>query len=715
MQASAPELRLLLASARVRSREKNDVAIRQLLNDGIDWTCFAREAVRHGLAPLAGQTLIRIAPDLVPEEILKAFQTAIVQTTQRNLLLFGELADMADELADSGIETIPFRGPLLPIQAFGDMGFRAADSLNLLIRAPDAAAAAAALRSMGYEHKEAPASGPELRRQGQESLYRPVLDTTAVLHTQLAPELALDMDLGGLWRRSRETVLNGRSIRTLAPEDEVVLLAVHAGSRAWRRMTWACDAAGLLETHQQLDWAAAIERARAQGCLRMLLLATSLARTCFDAGQADTILAAERADPAIQPMAARIWANWQTDAPVEPGIAERLRLHDGFWNRARYAARLLRATPSPLGLLYRPRHPAPLSTSVAPKSTPLQKVADLLVAPDLFPLKMNERDQTLLFIPMSRETYHQSPFLDRRAISSGPGQFSAGLAQLRPLASASRAERPVHYILHGAMCGSTLMARYLEELPHCLVLKEPEFFGQLARLRIDASGPAPFGPDLWADWFKIATTLFSRGYPADTSVVIKPTDLCNWMGDVLLDHDERTKIVFLVGPLRQFLTSVLKSSRRREWIHGRMRVLKGCLAQVPLLEEAATAELNDGQCAGAIWLYNNFLGASWLKRPDAGRILPLSSANFFADPISTVRSVADFLGLTGDEAVRKALTDMSLLSRHSKYQDVPYSATRRDSFLGAAGLKFREEIEAALTWTQQVSAKAQLRMPFPIE
>src|SRR6185436_17453582 len=92
MQPLAPALQLLLACARAHPTPEHETAIRELLSKEVDWTLFVRKAVTHGLAGLAGHTLGRVAPDLVPEEILGAFQAFIAQTRKSNLVLLEELA-----------------------------------------------------------------------------------------------------------------------------------------------------------------------------------------------------------------------------------------------------------------------------------------------------------------------------------------------------------------------------------------------------------------------------------------------------------------------------------------------------------------------------------------------------------------------------------------------------------------------------------------------
>ena len=324
--------------------------IRRMLDESIDWTVFARNAVDHGLASLAGHTLARIAPDMVPDDILDAFRAILDQTRGTNRAAFNELSGVIEELANNGIEAIAFGGPILAIQAYGDVGFRAFGHLDVLVRDSDIRSTIAILVRLGYERKGG-LSEPQLemiqRVQGREFLSRKGANIRLAPHTRLTPmAMALDIDYAGLWRRAQRTALNGRTMLTLAPEDNLLALAILGGKGIWRNLKWVCDVAAFIGSHSKLDWMAITRRARAQGCLRMVLLATSLARKCFGAAIPDEMAAAESADPMIEPMIERIAARWQADEPMGSSSAwaltmNRLRLHHGVARRTRYLARAL--------------------------------------------------------------------------------------------------------------------------------------------------------------------------------------------------------------------------------------------------------------------------------------------------------------------------------------------------------------------------------------
>ncbi len=171
--------------------------------------------------------------------------------------------------------------------------------------------------------------------------------------------------------------------------------------------------------------AAVAERARAQGCLRMLLLATSLARKYFNAAIPNAITAAEIGDRAIEPMVRRIVERWQAD---EPGASpdnksvslDRLRLHDGIIRQARYVARTM-LLPSPRHVVSA-RLPPNLEFAYIPiKAThdflalPIWKAFRQALAPlERLPYALAGSDIALAVMPVSADTK-----LTMRRLSAG--------------------------------------------------------------------------------------------------------------------------------------------------------------------------------------------------------------------------------------------------------------------------------------------------------
>ena len=355
------EFRLLLACARVLPSQADAAAIREMLFDGIDWTRFARTAMEHGLAALTGRTLNCVVPDMMPDEIRDAFSVNEDLTRQKNRALFDDLSRVIEALADNGVEAIAFKGPALAFRAYGDLGLGTFGDPHVLVRDSDLARTMEALAGLGYERKKQLNSAQlDLihRLQGHETLLKKGLGVGLRLRTRLTPmNMALDIDYAGLWRRAQRTAFSGRTMTTLSAEDDLLALAIADGKNLWRRVEAACGVAAFIASHPNLDWDAILDRARPQGCLRLVLLAAALARICFGAGVPDAVTAAERDDPTIEPMVPRVIAHWlvqeRSASHDNRLLLDRLRLHDGAVRRVRYVARTL-ALPGPLHVARNP-------------------------------------------------------------------------------------------------------------------------------------------------------------------------------------------------------------------------------------------------------------------------------------------------------------------------------------------------------------------------
>jgi SAM-dependent methyltransferase len=126
-------------------------------------------------------------------------------------------------------------------------------------------------------------------------------------HWTLAPRpLAVDFDLEAIWRRARRFPLAGREVLGMALEDLFVALSVHGSKHEWTELRWICDLAELLARHPGIDWPAALARAEAQGCARMLRLGLALANRALGTALPAAVRAAVEADATARALAAEV-------------------------------------------------------------------------------------------------------------------------------------------------------------------------------------------------------------------------------------------------------------------------------------------------------------------------------------------------------------------------------------------------------------------------
>lgn len=391
------ELRLLLLCARMDPTQADEAEIRQMLAAGTDWTAFARKLVDHGVASLVAHTLLRIASDALPAEIVDAFHTIIHETGTQSRAHFDELARIIEALDEVGLEAIPFKGPTLALEAFGSLELRMFKDLDLLVRDRDLARIITVLCEHGYALDE-PLNSPQFellqRIQGQDAVFNSALGITVEPHTRLTPaNLVLDIDYRSLWDRATRKRLQGRTMLGFAPEDELIVLAIHAGKELWWKIKLACDFAAFVASHPTLDWGTALERARGQGCRRMLLLGAALARNFLGSALPAAVVEAVRSDGAIAHLVETVLAGWEADRGAGPArmraiSGARFRLHDGPLRQARYVARTL--------FLPGPQHAAamPLPRPIQFMLVPLKLAHDGLALPLWRALKLG-RTQVL--------------------------------------------------------------------------------------------------------------------------------------------------------------------------------------------------------------------------------------------------------------------------------------------------------------------------------
>src|ERR1051326_2965558 len=95
--AGGREFALLLGCLKIGRSEASDDAVRELLAGPIDWTCFAGKITAHDLALPVAEALLNISPDLLPGDILCAFQTIAGQTHTTDSSRSGDLSDLLPE------------------------------------------------------------------------------------------------------------------------------------------------------------------------------------------------------------------------------------------------------------------------------------------------------------------------------------------------------------------------------------------------------------------------------------------------------------------------------------------------------------------------------------------------------------------------------------------------------------------------------------------
>lgn len=346
-----PEVVLVVSAVRARysgaTTELQRAAARRL-----DWSDVEEIARQHAVTPLLHEQLSRVPNALIPLGARARIRERAEANGLRNLELAAELLRLLDGLERLGIEAVPYKGPVLAADVYGDLALREFVDLDVLIDPEHAIAAVRFLEAEGYEPYQ------ELTPKQERFLLRTGHDRKLIRDGRFVVELqwaiadathVLPRDLDPLFRRTRTVSVGGREVRTLSREDLFVVLCVHGSLHFWERLAWVCDVAEAIRRWPDLDAGIVADLANAGGTMRMVLLALGLSERLLGVRAEWTITtsASDRAAAArlvdeLEPVAVGS-DGWDLDGRTQ--LRLRLAMCDRVSARGREILRLL-VTPS---------------------------------------------------------------------------------------------------------------------------------------------------------------------------------------------------------------------------------------------------------------------------------------------------------------------------------------------------------------------------------
>lgn len=346
LKGAGPEAPVLLAVARFGPGPGSR---REGWGEGLgvdEWPRLLSLARRHGLLPQLRRRL-EDAPGICPPRNVQVDLWAHREwIRQRNAGMVAALGEILAVLEGQGIPALPFKGPMLALQAYGDFAAREFADLDLLLRPSDVAAARAALRDLGYrpEHALAPAQEAAMlraRTQYHVLLIHPARAIAVELHWKSDPDHPVEDGTAAWWEARPRVGFGDRQVRAFTPSELLLLLCIHGSKHHWSRLAWLADVAALLGQEPGFDWPWIRARAAELGASRRLALGLDLAAGLLEAPlPADVARWAAHA-PAVRRQAERIIAHLCDPGPWMPGPWTRLRLdlaqREGLRSKLRFA------------------------------------------------------------------------------------------------------------------------------------------------------------------------------------------------------------------------------------------------------------------------------------------------------------------------------------------------------------------------------------------
>jgi hypothetical protein len=365
-----PEKQLLRYCSRTKLDPPLAEEITKLLELELDWGYILDEAEENSITPLVGRHLHAIATNAVPSAAAERLKNVCRANTIRCLFLSAELIKILDLFRSYGIQGIPYKGPALAVQAYGDVTLREFEDLDIILRQSDLPKAHEVMLGLGYRPKFDWILSPGAAASTVPGEYN-YRDEKRRLMVELHTELTLRHfpkapDLDEFSQRLVSVKLNDQEVRTFPVEDGLPILCIHGAKDFWERFSWIADISELVRRYENLDWDVTIRRARALSAERMFNLGLSLAAELLDTPVPSEILQRVQADRVAADVTSEITnrlmsRSYRTlDAPGRFNF--RRRMVPGTFEGWRYAMRLsvvpaeedwqMMRLPGPLAPLY---------------------------------------------------------------------------------------------------------------------------------------------------------------------------------------------------------------------------------------------------------------------------------------------------------------------------------------------------------------------------
>ena len=351
------EHELLLCCARTNASDRVAARLRELAATKIDWEYLFLLARRHSIVPLLYRQLDRHASDLVPAEFLTQLKKHYLENVARNTILTAELCRLITRFADSGIDAIPYKGPVLALFAYGNVALRRFVDLDVIVKKSDVLKAREILLAEGYTPSKSLSLNQQellLRTQHNMQFSRDNHRLIVELHWEVAPHLfASTVDSDQLWKNLTTVDLNGTQVKTLSAADLLFSLCVHGSRHLWERLGWICDVAELLARHS-FDWPTLLSVAAQADVDRMFLLGVHLAEQLLDAPLPAEVRERCDSDPRLASLERNVVEHLFNGTTHVPATSREIFKYNigvrkTLGARARYILYMLRPTDGDLG------------------------------------------------------------------------------------------------------------------------------------------------------------------------------------------------------------------------------------------------------------------------------------------------------------------------------------------------------------------------------
>ncbi|MDA1081236.1 MAG: nucleotidyltransferase family protein [Gemmatimonadetes bacterium] len=304
-----------------------------------DWDALMDIAKSHAMLPLVADVLGDVNVTGVPAQERARLSAAGRGAAVSALAATRQLADTMRVLERAGVPALAYKGPALSLAAYGNVGLRTSDDLDIVVAPDDLRRAADALADGGYvpvDRRSWTESRVAHDWQGHVALARAGEPLPVELHWRFCDrKLPWSPDVGGVIERATSVRLGDVETHVPAAADQIVLVTLHAARHGWDRLESLVCAGALVA--RGVDGAELIAAARRARGVRATLAGLEAVRRLFDIALPTEVVAAIGRDRRAQRIAGDVLTRLRAgDRGPARDAALHLALLDGPLARIRY-------------------------------------------------------------------------------------------------------------------------------------------------------------------------------------------------------------------------------------------------------------------------------------------------------------------------------------------------------------------------------------------
>jgi Uncharacterised nucleotidyltransferase len=309
----------------------------------LDWERVVSEAAGHFVVPAVYRFVAAHSAGAVPEAIAARLRGGYAANAVRHLWLGRELGAIDEALSSAGVKALALKGPALAVQAYGELAARQSADLDILVRRDELPRIAGVLAGRGYRARRYESGAVDFGFfRSFEDQFEKQGGLLIDLHLTLAPiYFPFRPDEEAVWRNAVAVEIDGRPIKTLAPDDHLMFSLAHATKHGWGwgSLRAMADIAALSATGR-VDWDRDEREMERLGCARMTRLGALLAHAFAGAPVPASVLERAVSDPRTMRLARGITQRLFPAPGLVPSVYTDwmvpVRAIDGWNKRARY-------------------------------------------------------------------------------------------------------------------------------------------------------------------------------------------------------------------------------------------------------------------------------------------------------------------------------------------------------------------------------------------